>query len=206
MELINIITPNLFIASENEIHQIAKNGSANTFLDLRADAYKDYEHAFFESVPYVEYHQHGCYDGNPMPAEFISEAVTYIDSKINETLHKVRPLVVNCQAGISRSPAIAIAYLISKYKSHELAISTVLKKRPMALVHYNVWQSLSAWSEKEGYGALPTHSKAFEQSIYLWDSGYWDGLWGAISESKLGASWVNPFDKQDRRAGQRRYV
>jgi len=69
-------------------------------------------------------------DFQPLNPEYITKAVSWIKEKIVN--HKI---LVHCNAGIGRSPSIAVCYLYEIGFGFEEAIKLVKSKRPGALPH-----------------------------------------------------------------------
>lgn len=79
-------------------------------------------------------------DGVAIPFPYIHEAVEFIRRKIRDG-----KVLIHCNAGVSRSTAIAICYLYECGFGIEEALDFILSKRPFARPHPALFSSILAY-------------------------------------------------------------
>ena len=82
-------------------------------------------------------------DRTPGLAQHLDRAVRFIDLHI-----QAGAVLIHCQAGVSRSPSVAIAYLMSTGMSRAAAISLVRSKRPEADPWLPFLAEIGTWAEE----------------------------------------------------------
>ena len=107
----------------------------------------------------------GMDDGEDVPSGLVYESQMLIHDLIG-----IGPVLVNCHAGMSRSPAIVAAYLCRCGFGWDEAVDFIKSKRPQIMIHPRV--SLSV---RKALGLAPTESHKFS-SVSQLPSPEGDGL------------------------------
>lgn len=66
---------------------------------------------------------------------------------IDRCRHRGETALVHCRAGVSRSPAVVVAWMLRQGLLFEDAVSRVRGARPQVLPNYGFWASLLRWAE-----------------------------------------------------------
>lgn len=90
------------------------------------------------------YHSVPLRDHQPVPEELLDHMVRWIDRHLSDGTR----VAVHCQAGMSRTPAVAVAYFCHRGMTFDDALRTIRERHPITNPSRIVLESVRRWAEK----------------------------------------------------------